>query len=90
MPDETPAQPQGEQPETPELTYGEKAVGKTFNPSGDDKVAHAKALCAELIDLVWDTATPADSRFLNGLRTAAINALVGAQMFVVKVLTWKE
>lgn len=26
-----------------ELTYGQKAVGLTFNPSGDDAVGQAKA-----------------------------------------------
>lgn len=73
-----------------ESTYGEKAVGVTFNPSGNDNVDVIKTACASLIDLVWDTATPADSRFLNGLRTAAINATITAQMLLVKVITWKD
>ena len=37
---------------TQELTFGEKLVGKTFNPSGDDKVARLKALAAEMSDIV--------------------------------------
>ena len=35
-----------------ELTFGQKAVGLTFNPPGDDKVALAKQLMAETIDLL--------------------------------------
>jgi hypothetical protein len=30
-----------------ELSYGEKAVGLTFNPSGDEKVQKVKELYAE-------------------------------------------
>ena len=37
-----------------ELTFGEKLVGLTFNPSGDEKVQRAKELCAELADLVYE------------------------------------
>lgn len=33
-----------------ELTFGQRLVGLTFNPSGDDKVGRAKQLCAELAD----------------------------------------
>ena len=35
-----------------ELTFGEKAVGLTFNPSGDEKVNKAKQLMAESWDLL--------------------------------------
>jgi hypothetical protein len=35
-----------------ELTYGQKAVGLTFNPSGDEKVQKAKELFAQAIDLM--------------------------------------
>ena len=45
-----------ENTETPmrELTFGEKLVGLTFNPSGDEKVLKAKQLCAELADLMHE------------------------------------
>lgn len=72
------------------LSYGEKAVGIQFNPSGDANVNTAKQLSAQLIDLINDTRSPNDSRFLNGLATAAVNAVVTAQMLVVKVITWRE
>ena len=38
-----------------ELTFGEKAVGLTFNPSGDEKVHKAKQLMAEALDLLNET-----------------------------------
>jgi hypothetical protein len=35
-----------------ELTFGEKAVGLTFNPSGDEKVNKAKQLMSDALDLL--------------------------------------
>jgi hypothetical protein len=32
------------------LSFGQKAVGLSFNPSGNDEVALAKQECANLID----------------------------------------
>ena len=80
-----------------ELTFGQKAVGLTFNPSGDDKVGKAKQLCADLIDLLeadhaekTDNGATTSSWIRNVFRTAAFNALIAAQMAVVKYITWKE
>ena len=77
-------------------TFGEKAVGITFNPSGSDEVHEAKMLAAKQIDLLEkvhikltnDSATTTWVR--NVLRTQAFNALISAQMAVVKYLTWKD
>lgn len=41
-------------PEERELTYGEKAVGLTFNPSGDMRVTELKTLYAKIIDICDD------------------------------------
>ena len=82
-----------------ELTFGQKAVGLTFNPSGDDKVALAKQLMADAIDLVEkdhqektvNIHKEISSTWIRSvLRTAAFNALIAAQMAVVKYLTWKD
>ena len=73
-----------------ELTYGEKAVGIDFNPSKDETVARVKATFAELIDLVEGRRTPNDDRFKNTMITTTVSTLVTAQMFVVKVVTWKH
>ena len=85
-------------------TFGQKAVGLTFNPSGNDKVDKAKQLAADLIDLVEldyyeKTTLPTDekinqlgklSSLTNVFRTAAFNTIIAAQMAVVKFLTWKD
>ena len=42
------------QTSVPPLSFGQKAVGLTFNPSKDDSVNCAKEKCAELIDLLND------------------------------------
>lgn len=72
-----------------ELTFGEKAVGLTFNPSGDEKVLKAKQLCAELIDLLNNVR--GDNRNEQSrLCSIAITDIQGAQMWAVKALTWKD
>ena len=80
-----------------ELTFGQKAVGLTFNPSGDDNVTKAKQLMAEAIDLLekdhdekTDNGNMMSSWTRNVFRTAAFNAIVAAQMALVKYLTWKN
>lgn len=74
------------------LTFGEKAVGLTFNPSNDSAVERAKLLAAQLIDVVEFKHRSIDgaSWMENVLRTAAVNAVIAASSTVVKFLTWKE
>lgn len=77
--------------ETPavQLTFGQKAVGLTFNPSGDEKVLKAKQLCAELIDLLNNVR--GDNRNEQSrLCSIAITDIQGAQMWAVKAITWKD
>lgn len=74
-----------------ELTPGEIAVGLTFNPSQDPKVAKAKQLCAELFDLV-EQSVPADDGTIptarkRKMRDIALAEIITAQMWSVKVLT---
>lgn len=78
-------------------TFGEKAVGITFNPSGSDEVYEAKILAAKQIDLlekvhnkVTDDGKAMSSWVRNVLRTQAFNLLVSAQMALVKYITWKD
>ena len=77
-------------------TFGEKAVGITFNPSGADEVYEAKMLAAKQIDLLEKihiklTNDSANTSWVrNVLRTQAFNLLVSAQMALVKYLTWKD
>jgi len=74
-----------------ELSFGQKLVGLTFNPSGDAKVQKAKELCAELADLLNKEALsqPSQSALYNVLFNHAIGEILNAQMNVVKVLTLK-
>jgi hypothetical protein len=77
--------------ENRELTFGEKLVGLTFNPSGDDKVQRAKELCAELADLIYKDYDNKEevSDFYDYLYEHTIGEILNAQMNVVKLLTFK-
>ena len=72
-----------------ELSFGQKLVGLTFNPSGDEKVQKAKELCAELANLVKPEMNATASPLKRLLSEQAIGEILNAQMNVVKVLTFK-
>ena len=77
-------------PNNEELTYGQKAVGLKFNPSGDDAVANIKQAFADAIDLIQaerakDT-TPSEK---GAMLTLAIREAQSAQMWAVKAVTWE-
>lgn len=77
--------------ETRELTYGEKAVGLTFNPSGDSAVTNTKKYYAQIIDDMFclrsdPRTTPEQAR----LYSIAITEAQAAQMWAVKAITWKD
>jgi hypothetical protein len=74
---------------TPQLTYGEKLVGITFNPGGNEEVNATKAAFAKEIDRLNDfrnreDATPEQKRHAS----IAITEIQGAQMWAVKALTF--
>lgn len=73
------------------LTFGEKLVGLTFNPSGDEKVLKAKKLCAELADLIYKDYEEREevTDIYDFLYEHAVGEILNAQMNVVKVLTFK-
>lgn len=69
------------------LTYGEKAVGLRFNPSGDPKVNRVKELYAEIIDIMNDDRQGhRDERARHA--SVAITDAETAQMRAVKALTF--
>lgn len=75
--------------ETP-LTFGQRLVGLTFNPSGDPQVNRAKQLCAELADLVHDEMKARElSEHTKVLEPFTYGEILNAQMNVVKLLTFK-
>jgi hypothetical protein len=80
-----------EEGEEKPLTFGEKLVGLTFNPSGDKNVQRAKELCAELADLIYNDYDAKDevSDFYDYLYEHTVGEILNAQMNVVKLLTFK-
>lgn len=74
-----------------EMTFGEKLVGLTFNPSNDGKVFKAKQLCAELADLLHNDYNNGNehTQLQARLYDHTIGEILNAQMNVVKVLTLK-
>lgn len=74
-----------------EQTFGQKAVGTSFNPSGDDAVAQCKASFAAEIDRMNlfrnDPTTVPEAKRLASI---AITELQTAQMWAVKALTWTD
>lgn len=75
-----------------QLTFGEQVVGKTFNPSGDDKVARLKALGAEMIDIVNEhkVNSPDTTYIDNLLKGDAFRQILHGQMAAVKYITNKH
>ena len=71
-----------------ELTFGQKAVGLTFNPSGDELVNKVKQSFADLIDIANGVET--SSYLGNTLKGMAIRGCIEAQMALVKLITYKE
>lgn len=76
---------------TRELTFGEKAVGLTFNPSNDPLVQGIKEQFASVIDgLNSQRKLYTESNdFRARLFETAIENSITAQMYAVKGITWQ-
>jgi len=72
-----------------ELSFGEKAVGLSFNPGGDPEVAEAKRQYAGIIDQLNSLRERTDNPEVKRLCSVAITEAQGAQMWAVKAITWK-
>jgi hypothetical protein len=79
-------------------TFGQRAVGLNFNPSGDLNVEDCKQAFAREIDrmnIIRQDATrdsqlaPASSERAR-LASIAITELQAAQMWAVKAITWRD
>ena len=73
----------------PELTYGEKAVGLTFNPSGDSAVQACKSAFAVVINQMNDLRDSTENTEIKRMASVAITEAQTAQMWAVKAITWK-
>lgn len=78
-----------EQPIT--QSFGEIAVGLSFNPSQDPEVDECKRTFARAIDQMHQLRLSSDTMpERKRLASIAITELQGAQMWAVKALTWKH
>lgn len=82
-------------PHPSEISFGQKLVGITFNPSGDPKVQRAKELCAELADILHDNMIDSHTygtatHMKSMLADQTYGKILDAQMNVVKVLTMNQ
>lgn len=72
-------------------TFGMKAVGIGFNPSGNQSVYECKKCYADQIDQLNDFRNdPAVPSEAKRLASVAITEAQGAQMWAVKALTWVD
>ena len=76
--------------EKTELTFGERAVGLSFNPLGSGAVVDCKLHFAKLIDQQNNLRAASASPEQKRLARVAITELQTAQMWAVKALTWKD
>lgn len=76
-----------------QLTFGEKAVGLTFNPGGNPKVEAIKKSFAATIDLLQDyrAGNPNEEKHpeVSRMLSVAITECQTAQMWAVKAVTWQ-
>lgn len=80
-----------------ELTFGEKAVGLSFNPSQNEDVKNIKEAYARVIDISNDAIVaitdpgrerhPEDGEVIR-MHKIAITEAQTAQMWAVKAVTW--
>lgn len=76
-----------------ELTFGEKAVGLTFNHAEGEvaeQVNSLKVAAAAFIDLCNDIRSKTESGEIKRLMSVAITDAQSAQMFAVKGATWQD
>lgn len=77
----------------PPLTFGQRAVGLTFNHGEGEifkQVNQAKQTCADAIDQMKESELKSESGEYKALCTIARRKLQSAQMDMVKAITWKD
>ena len=73
-----------------ELTYGENAVGISFNPSANNRVDTIKTLYSKIIDVCNIVREDTASGEVKRMMSVAITEAQTAQMWAVKGITWKD
>lgn len=69
-------------------SYGMKAVGLDFNPSGDVRVKNLKEAAAKFIDQCAELRDHTDDPEVRRMASVAITEAQTAQMWSVKAATW--
>lgn len=72
-----------------EYSFGEKAVGLTFNPGGNNTVNTIKVRFANVIDELNNQRNKAESPDAKRMYSIAITEAQTAQMWAVKAATWQ-
>lgn len=72
----------------PEMSFGERAVGLSFNPSGDSTVVDLKQKAAVFIDALHVLRSNAHDSETMRMYSIAITEAQTAQMWAVKAATW--
>lgn len=71
-------------------SFGEKAVGLTFNPSNSHEVDKCKKEFADIIDRMNYLREQTTSAEVKRMASVAITEAQTAQMWAVKAITWKD
>jgi hypothetical protein len=72
-----------------ELSFGEQAVGLSFNPSQDPAVYACKAGFAHVIDQMNQLRSTSENPDVKRMASVAITEAQTAQMWAVKAITWR-
>lgn len=73
-----------------ELTFGQRAVGLSFNPSGNPEVDDCKHRFAAVIDQMNDLRQMTSNPEVARMASVAITEAQTAQMWAVKAITWRS
>jgi hypothetical protein len=73
-----------------ELSFGEKAVGMTFNPGNSHEVYKCKKEFADVIDRMNYLRLQSDDPEVKRMASVAITEAQTAQMWAVKAITWTK
>ena len=69
------------------LTYGERAVGISFNPGANPEVENIKYRFAQVIDTLHERREATNDTELKAMLTTAITSAQTAQMWAIKAIT---
>lgn len=77
------------QQNVPQLTFGQKAVGITFNPGSNPTVNAIKEKAAEYIDVLNGLRDLTPNGEIKRQLSVAITEAQASQMWAVKAVTWQ-